>query len=431
VKTTTSDNAQRKRIEKRYQRFLRENPKLSQLVSYVGNKKVPILRLYRYKEAFALDFVQHFICYLGLSSKDYVFDPYAGMGTTLFTSMLHHIPSIGVDKLPIATFIAQSLHRLLFFRNGQLKRTYQTLKSRLETMEPSYVPTDVRIMKLAFSERTLLRLRCWKAAIDELRQPEKDAFLLLFLSILEETSYTSKDGQFLRINREKETYWPDDALWQKVLQAELDIQQIRWLFPRWNGSKESVPRIVAADSIDLASVPFERPPTAIITSPPYPNRYDYTRSYCLELCFHFVKSFKELRSLRFSILRSHIESKVKGDDKPPHPVIHEVISALKGKRLNNPKIPAMLVGYFIDMEKCIQEFARVLDKGARVVMVIDNVRFEGEHIPVDMVLSELAEQSGFLLEEIVVARYKGNSSQQMKKYGRFPVRESVVIWRKD
>jgi len=63
-------------------------------------------------------------------------------------------------------------------------------------------------------------------------------------------------------------------------------------------------------------------------------------------------------------------------------------------------------------------------------MVVDNVRFEGELSPVDLVLSEMAEEAGFQVEQITVARYKGNSSQQMGKYGRVPVRESIVLWRK-
>lgn len=63
-------------------------------------------------------------------------------------------------------------------------------------------------------------------------------------------------------------------------------------------------------------------------------------------------------------------------------------------------------------------------------MVVDNVRFEGQLVPVDLVLSDIAERYGFLIDEIVVARYKGNSSQQMGRYGRIPVRESVTVWRK-
>jgi site-specific DNA-methyltransferase (cytosine-N4-specific) len=160
------------------------------------------------------------------------------------------------------------------------------------------------------------------------------------------------------------------------------------------------------------------------------NRYDYTRSYCLELCFHFVRNFEELKAIRSGVLRSHIESKVGEEEKPPHPVIDEVVEALRGKKLNNPRIPHMITGYFVDMQKAIREWGRILASGARVAVVVDNVRFEGEHIPVDLVLSEMAEASGFEVREIIIARYKGNSSQQMARYGRIPVRESIVVWRK-
>jgi site-specific DNA-methyltransferase (cytosine-N4-specific) len=100
------------------------------------------------------------------------------------------------------------------------------------------------------------------------------------------------------------------------------------------------------------------------------------------------------------------------------------------KRLNNDRIPIMLCAYFVDMQKVIKEWYRICAKGAVVTMVVDNVRFEGEHIPVDLILCDLAEQEGFIVEKIIVARYKGNSSQQMGKYGRLPVRESITIWRK-
>jgi len=72
----------------------------------------------------------------------------------------------------------------------------------------------------------------------------------------------------------------------------------------------------------------------------------------------------------------------------------------------------------------------VLAHGAKVAIVVDNVRFEGELLPVDLVLSGIAEDAGFHVDEIVVARYKGNSSQQMGKYGHVPVRESIVRWTK-
>ena len=177
-------------------------------------------------------------------------------------------------------------------------------------------------------------------------------------------------------------------------------------------------------------MPFPQAPSLVITSPPYANRYDYTRTYALELAFAFVRNFEELRALRHSVLRSHIESRVSPDERPPHPAVEEVVATLATKKLNNPRIPFMLQAYFVDMEQVLAELGRVMAPGGRVVMVVDNVRFEGEMVPVDLILADLAARHGLETEEILVARYKGNSSQQMKKYGRVPVRESILIWRK-
>jgi len=203
---------------------------------------------------------------------------------------------------------------------------------------------------------------------------------------------------------------------------------MRLLYPDLTINKEVIPDVYLADTRDLSNIKFRKRPTIIITSPPYANRYDYTRTYSLELCFHFVKNFEELKAIRFGILRSHIESKVRKGEKPPHPAVREVVEILSKKKLNNPKIPYMLTAYFVDMQKVINEWYKVLAPGAKVAMVVDNVRFEGEMIPVDLILSEMAEEVGFDVKEVIVARYKGNSSQQMKKYGKVPVRESIVIW---
>jgi len=425
----TATHTDRGRLEDKFASRLREEFRLANLVSYVGNKGIPVLRLYRYKEAFAFSFVEEFIARFGLSEKDYIFDPFCGMGTTLFAASRQGIPSIGVDKLPIAVFVAQTLPLFYSLNPGQIREAFEQLRLRVRQAPPASAALDVAIMKVAFPPDTLLELRKWKTVIDELGYPLKDVFLLLFFSILEDCSYTSKDGQFLRLVRKKMTAHPEEALENRVSEAERDVQLVRQF--KWDQTVK-LPMVYPGDTRDLSNVDFGRPPTAIITSPPYANRYDYTRTYSLELCLHFVRNFAELKTLRFGILRSHIEAKVGPQEQPPHKAVKEVVDILKarGKELNNPRIPTMLIGYFVDMQHVIREWARVLAPKARVAMVVDNVRFEGELLPVDLVLSEMAEEAGFQVEEIVVARYKGNSSQQMGKYGRVPVRESVVVWRK-
>jgi hypothetical protein len=64
-------------------------------------------------------------------------------------------------------------------------------------------------------------------------------------------------------------------------------------------------------------------------------------------------------------------------------------------------------------------------------MINDNVRYAGVSISVDMILSKIAENLGFNVENILVLpNSKGNSSQQMGIHGRDALRKCVYVWRK-
>ena len=99
--------------------------------------------------------------------------------------------------------------------------------------------------------------------------------------------------------------------------------------------------------------------------------------------------------------------------------------------LNNNGIPRMVRGYFYEMACVIAECARVLRPAAPLIMVNDNVRYAGASISVDLILSDLAQQLGFRVENILVLpNGKGNSSQQMGLHGREALRKCVYVWRK-
>ena len=192
----------------------------------------------------------------------------------------------------------------------------------------------------------------------------------------------------------------------------------------------------------LASKSF----SAIITSPPYCNRYDYTRTYALELALLGVGE-QQLSELRQDMLSCTVENRAK-DLLAFNPKWASAISAAdnqatlqailmyledmrKADALNNSGIPRMVRGYFYEMACIILECARVLKKGAPMIMVNDNVRYAGASIPVDLILSEIASNLGFDFESILVLpNGKGNSSQQMGEHGRDPLRKCVYVWLK-
>ncbi len=191
-----------------------------------------------------------------------------------------------------------------------------------------------------------------------------------------------------------------------------------------------------------------------MTSPPYCNRYDYTRTYALELAFLGVEE-DSLKALRQSLLSCTVENKSKVDDLHGSyeragrgdafevafesfnrlDALHDILAILDQKasrgELNNPNIVRMVKNYFLESTLTIFEWARLVKPGGSVVVVNDNVRYGGHEVPVDLFLCSIAESAGFSVENIwTLARGKGNSSQQMGEHGRSELRKCVYVWRK-
>jgi site-specific DNA-methyltransferase (cytosine-N4-specific) len=91
----------------------------------------------------------------------------------------------------------------------------------------------------------------------------------------------------------------------------------------------------------------------------------------------------------------------------------------------------MVEGYFTELTYIFAELFRLCKSGSKVAIVNDNAKYGGEIISVDFLSTELAEQIGFKPIKIYsLKQQKGNSSQQMAKYGRVPLRKSITIWEK-
>jgi hypothetical protein len=118
-------------------------------------------------------------------------------------------------------------------------------------------------------------------------------------------------------------------------------------------------------------------------------------------------------------------------EKALHEVL-EILYRLKDQRkLNNSNIPFMVESYFLEMCFVVHELARVIPPGGNIVMINDNVQYHGQEIPVDLILSHFAERAGLHVQAIwVLARGKGNSSQQMGAHGRKELRKCVYVWSK-
>lgn len=353
-------------------------------------------------------------------------DPFCGGGTTLLACKELGINSRGFDILPFSVFLSNV--KIGNYDSKELMRQLEVLKTKDVISNDNRVLPNIPIVKKAFNTDVAKELLSIKSRIeDNIENPKIRAFFNLgFLSIIESASNTSKDGGFLRIiNRQVN---PNEIMGEFLNKVEAMIQDVLEFKYEKGKNVSSLAKIG-----DARKLPTQRKYDAVITSPPYPNRHDYTRIYSLEMMFDFISDNDQLKRIRYETIRSHVEARGKyeaiGYQKPD--TLESLIAQVKRNGTNNPQVIKMLEGYFEDMYLSLSEIHRCLRNDGKVAMVISNVRFAGVNILVDEIISEIGAQAGLNPLEIWAVRCRGNSSQQMRDYMRSPSRESIIFWRKN
>jgi DNA modification methylase len=440
------------------------------IVSFQANKKEPFYRWFKYKEGFSKKLIEFFLDKYH-PSKGHILDPFAGSGATLFAAREKGWETTGIELLPIGAYNIQA-------RLTAEKITYNEFKIEVDDFWKLFNGTTqcnrrinhIPITRGAFPDYNEEQLNRFMTACE--RVNNKNARLLIefaAFSILEEISFTRKDGQYLRWDyRANRSYGSSDfnkgdiSEFYKIVKYKLG-EMLEDLAPDSNlelfiqensNLKFYDPNLLQGSSLEILPTLRSDKFNFVLTSPPYCNRYDYTRTYALELIFLNAND-EDVKNLRQTMLTCTVENKEKLDylkalyadlDRLSdfnfinnlyfsHPAMCEINDTLTQLNelgnLNNSNIPRMVKNYFYEMLFIIYELYRLLKKGGIVTMVNDNVRYGGEEIPVDLVLSDFAENVGFKIKKIwTLPVGKGNSSQQMGEHGRSELRKCVYIWEK-
>jgi len=430
------------------------------LVSFQANKGRAVYRWFKYKEAFSAELIEHLLSKYRIT-KGVLLDPFAGSGTALFVAGGHGMKVEGIELLPIGqTLIATKqlidwdlkdvdVKRLALWRDEHLWQKCKTIKPI----------NELRITRGAYPAETLEAMGRFLAASEQEGERVKAVLLFALLCILENISYTRKDGQYLRWDyrsgrRQGKKIFDKGkilafgaAITHKLHEIVHDLRAGELpedLFAKT--LKKADVKLHGGSCLDILPNLKAESYDCLITSPPYCNRYDYTRTYALELALLGVDE-DSLVKLRQEMLSCTVENRAKDllklncGWKPAiaaannQILLQSILAYLDAQKeldlLNNDGIPRMVRGYFYEMACVIWESARVLKRGAPLIMVNDNVRYAGASISVDIILSEIAGQLGFTVEQILVLpNGKGNSSQQMGAHGRDALRKCVYLWRK-
>jgi len=430
------------------------------LVSFQANKARAVYRWYKYKEAFSAALIEHLLArYAAEASR--VLDPFAGSGTALFVASAAGMRAEGIELLPIGQQII-SVRKTLeeeFSANDVMALQLWAAARPWAQAEIRRPLPELRITRGAYPDETRAAIESYMGACDRENERVRAVLRFALLCVLESISYTRKDGQYLRWDyRSKrrqgqkpfnkgQIFTFEQAICTKLNEIVRDLEAAEHptgLFPvaQLHGGIKLYAGSCLAVLPTLPDAAYD----AVITSPPYCNRYDYTRTYALELALLGVGE-QGVSQLRQEMLSCTVENRAKdllainprwtaataaADSQQLLQAALRYLAEQKAEgRLNNSGIPRMVRGYFYEMACVIAECARVLRPGAPLLMVNDNVRYAGASISVDMILSALAETLGFRVEQILVLpNGKGNSSQQMGRHGREPLRKCVYVWRR-
>lgn len=403
--------------------------------SALDGAKEPRHRWYFFKEAFSPALVRFILKEVEPEIDGFtIVDPFCGGGTSTTELARQGIAAAGTEVNPFLSFVARAKSSQATPR--AVRRWLGPAKQGMAAPCPSPLEGFSTFSERRGLDRWLFNtpvLQAFQGAWQFLPSRSSAAVSVVKLALIGaamDTCNAFKDGKCLR-------YRPD---WSSL---EFGADHFREAFQR------RTDQIVE----DLEAAPIKATPTvtnadsrrrsqwsnfgALITSPPYLNSFDYTDIYRPELFLGgFVRDMGDLRALRFRTMRSHVQVDWRKPRMKDHGVLFaRTVEELEDRRseLWNGKIVEMVRAYFEDLEGMLRRLANSAAPGATAWITVSTSAYAGIEIPVDLIMAEIAGETGWQLREVRVLRYLGRVAGQQwhslsqAKNDRPHLRESMVV----
>jgi DNA modification methylase len=404
---------------------------------------------YRFVLSFPPHLVRKYIEEFGLTPSDLILDPFCGTGTTLVEAKLRGIPSIGIEANNFAHFAssvkvdwnvdAVALMKLAekikinvakkFKQQGISENDGQLLELGIELRKLN-IDQEKIILKDSISP---LPLHKSFILLDEINKYKKTVFhkylaLAMGNSLVYEIS-NLRFGPEVGVGKIKSNAVVLETWFNQIGKICNDL-----MIACDKGNVES--RAIFSDSRNLKYLLKGEKVSAVITSPPYPNEKDYTRTTRLEsVMLGFINNKEELRTLKRSLLRSNTRGIYKGDSDDDYvkgyPEIQRIAEEIEKKRIDLGKTSGferlyhkVAKLYFGGIAKHLIELQSILKPNAQLAYVVgDQASYLKVMIPTGNLIAEIAESLGYELVKIDLFRTRFSTATKMQ------LNEEVVVLR--
>jgi len=401
-----------------------------------GAATLPFQGWRRFKEAFAPELVRMAIEETG--NVERVIDPFGGSGTTALAAQFLGVrPSI----IEVNPFLADLIEaKVSHYDIDSVVRGFTTVvekahgKSRdpaefLACAPPTFVEPGIGDHYL-FSRDVAARFLAYRGAIEAVDDPATRRLLRVLLGA---TAVPASNALVSGKGRRYRRHWKeipvdpgavDTMFEQGVLSALFDLR-------RFEARRCRDYDVLQGDArVRLAEI---GPADMAIFSPSYPNSFDYTDVYNIELwMMGYLKAAEENRQLREGTLRSHVQIKRDLSAPPPFPGsrLEQTLAALTAVKatLWSQNIIPMIAAYFDDIGGIMAGLAARLRERGRVYIVVGDSRYAGIDVPVAAILVEQAPTYGYHLIRAEPFRSMRASPQQGGGHG---LPETLIVLARD
>lgn len=403
---------------------------------------------YRFVLSFPPHLVRDYVLEFGFDEKSLVLDPFCGTGTTVIEAKLRGLRAVGIEAHPFSHFAASVKvdwainPDQLLAASDEIAYTALNLL-RLQGIEDSQLldraPRNAKLRTLSADAQALiltnsispLPLHKVLVLLDCLKSHESEPYyrhaVLALANALVFKISNLHFGPEVGVRNPRTDVSVVGNWLTEVQKIVNDLKSIR-------GNNYPSAIVHLADARDVANVLPACSVDGIITSPPYPNEKDYTRTTRLEsVLFGFVKTKADLRELKKTLVRSNTRGVYRGDDDDKwvadHAEIQRIATAIENRRieLNKDSGFERLYGrvtklYFGGMARHLADLRSVLRPGARLAYVVgDQASYLRVKIKTGELLADIASALGYEVVKIDLFRTR------LATATREQLREEVVV----